>query len=83
MAVAAGNNGNDACGMSPGRVASVITVGAMTILDSRSSWSNLGSCVDLFAPGSDIISAYIGSETVTASLTGTSMVRKSCLKLRR
>lgn len=73
VTVAAGNNGNDACGMSPARSASAITVGAATILDSRSSWSNFGSCVDIFAPGSDIISSWIGSTTATNDISGTSM----------
>jgi len=76
VTVAAGNDGNDACGKSPGRSPSAVTVGAMTILDSRSSWSNFGSCVDIFAPGSDIISSWIGSTVATNDISGTSMVRK-------
>ncbi|KAF5344821.1 hypothetical protein D9756_011091 [Leucocoprinus leucothites] len=73
VTVAAGNDGNDACGVSPARAASVITVGAATILDSRSAWSNFGSCVDIFAPGSNIISSWIGSTTATYTISGTSM----------
>ncbi|KAJ3576646.1 hypothetical protein NP233_g271 [Leucocoprinus birnbaumii] len=73
VTVAAGNDGNDACGVSPARAPSAITVGAATILDSRSSWSNFGSCVDLFAPGSNIISSWIGNTTATNTISGTSM----------
>src|SRR5687767_5312813 len=59
IAVAAGNNnGANACNVSPARAANAITVGSTTQSDSRSSFSNIGSCVDIFAPGSGILSAW-------------------------
>lgn len=72
-AVAAGNNNYDACGYSPARTPSAITVGATTTLDARASFSNYGKCVDIFAPGNAITSAWIGSTTATSSISGTSM----------
>jgi subtilisin family serine protease len=72
-AVAAGNDNLDACGVSPARVADAITVGATTSTDARSSFSNYGSCLDLFAPGSSITSAWHTGDTVLAVLNGTSM----------
>jgi len=72
-AVAAGNSNVDACTSSPARTASALTVGATTSTDARASYSNFGSCLDLFAPGSGIVSAYYTSDTATASLSGTSM----------
>src|SRR5690606_23194296 len=73
-AVAAGNDyGADACGGSPSRVGAALTVGSSTSSDAVSSFSNLGSCVDLFAPGSDITSAWIGSSSATNTISGTSM----------
>ncbi|MDZ7719406.1 MAG: PKD domain-containing protein [Balneolaceae bacterium] len=71
--VAAGNSGDNACNYSPARVPSAITVGSSTSSDTRSSFSNYGSCVDLFAPGSGITSAWIGSTTATNTISGTSM----------
>lgn len=73
MVLAAGNNSSDACNESPSRVLDGITVGASTINDSRASFSNRGSCVDLFAPGSNIRSAGHQSDTDAADLSGTSM----------
>ena len=72
-AVAAGNENVDACGVSPARVADAITVGATTSSDARSSFSNYGSCVDLFAPGSSITSAWSTGDTALATASGTSM----------
>ena len=72
-AVAAGNSNRDACGFSPARVPAAMTVGATTSSDSRSSFSNYGSCVDWFAPGSSITSAWYTSDTAGAILSGTSM----------
>ncbi len=73
MVVAAGNDNADACNGSPNRVAEALTVGATTNADRRSSFSNYGACVDLFAPGSDITSAWYETDTQTARLNGTSM----------
>lgn len=71
---AAGNSNVDACTTSPGgNKASGLTVGATTITDARSSFSNFGACLDLFAPGSGIVSAGTSSTTATATLSGTSM----------
>ncbi|MBA3489345.1 MAG: S8 family serine peptidase [Longispora sp.] len=71
--VAAGNNNSNACNSSPARVPAAVTVGASTKLDSRASFSNYGSCLDLFAPGAEITSAWYTSDTTTATLNGTSM----------
>jgi subtilisin family serine protease len=71
--IAAGNSNTDASNSSPARVAEAITVGATTMTDARSSFSNFGSVVDIFAPGSSILSASNGSDTATATLSGTSM----------
>jgi subtilisin family serine protease len=76
--VAAGNGPNnngvatDACNSSPAGVGDAITVGATTSTDARASFSNFGSCVDIFAPGFDIISAWKTSDTATMPLSGTS-----------
>lgn len=72
-AVAAGNNSASACLYSPSRVAAAITVGSTTSTDARSSFSNFGTCVDIFAPGSGILSAGITTNTATRTLSGTSM----------
>src|SRR3954451_23827933 len=72
-AIAAGNSNANASGFSPARVAEAITVGATTTNDARSSFSNFGSVVDIFAPGSSILSAWFSSDTATATLSGTSM----------
>ena len=71
--VAAGNENQNACNVSPSRVAEAITVGSTTSSDARSSFSNYGSCLDLFAPGSSIVSASYSSTTGSATLSGTSM----------
>jgi subtilisin family serine protease len=73
IAVAAGNSNANACNSSPARAANAITVGSTTTTDARSSFSNFGTCLDLFAPGSGILSAYVTSDTATATLSGTSM----------
>lgn len=73
FAVAAGNENQDACNVSPAAAEGAITVGASTISDSRAYFSNWGKCVDIFAPGLNILSTYIGSNTATATLSGTSM----------
>ena len=73
MVVAAGNSAANACNYSPASEPTAITVGATTSTDARASYSNYGSCVDVFAPGSSITSAGIGSTTATNTLSGTSM----------
>ena len=72
-AVAAGNSNADACTSSPANVAAAITVGATTSTDARASYSNYGTCLDLFAPGSSITSTWFTSDTAAAILSGTSM----------
>ena len=73
IAVAAGNSNTNACNSSPARAANAITVGSTTTSDNRSSFSNFGTCLDIFAPGSGILSAWFTSNTATATLSGTSM----------
>lgn len=73
VVVAAGNSSADACNYSPARAAAALTIAATTSADQRASYSNYGSCTDLFAPGSSITSASIGSDTATAIKSGTSM----------
>jgi subtilisin family serine protease len=72
-AVAAGNESTNACNGSPSRVANAITVGSTTTTDARSSFSNFGTCLDIFAPGSGITSAWRTSDTATNTISGTSM----------
>ncbi len=71
VVVAAGNSNVDACTTSPARAPSAITVAATTTVDARAGFSNFGSCLDLFAPGSNIVSTVPGGGTATYS--GTSM----------
>jgi subtilisin family serine protease len=73
VSIAAGNSGLSACGSSPARVPSALTVAASNPADTRPSFSNWGPCVDLFAPGFSIPSAGIASPTASAIMTGTSM----------
>ncbi len=73
MVVAAGNSNADACLYSPASEPSAITVGATASGDARASYSNFGSCVDVFAPGSSITSAWHTSATATNTISGTSM----------
>ncbi|GIF24259.1 subtilisin family serine protease [Actinoplanes tereljensis] len=72
-AVSAGNDHRDACRQSPARVPAAITVGATDVNDTRGSFSNYGSCLDIFAPGVRIESASNGSNTATKTMSGTSM----------
>ena len=73
VVVAAGNSSADACSYSPARVPGAITIGAIDNRDSRASYSNFGSCVDMWAPGSQITSAWISGSTATNTISGTSM----------
>ncbi|GAA5152267.1 S8 family peptidase [Nocardioides marinquilinus] len=73
VVVAAGNESQNACNVSPARAPSAITTGSTTNTDARSSFSNFGSCVDVFAPGSNITSAWYTSDTATNTISGTSM----------
>ncbi len=77
VVAAAGNSNTDACGISPARAPSALTVAASTITDSRAAYSNFGTCVDLFAPGGDasapIYSAGKDSATAIVGMAGTSM----------
>jgi subtilisin family serine protease len=72
-AVAAGNESQNACNVSPSRLPDAITVGATDSRDNKASYSNFGTCLDIFAPGSAIVSAAISSNTARATLSGTSM----------
>ncbi len=71
--VAAGNSNADACNASPARAPSAVTVGSTTSSDGRSSFSNYGTCLDIFAPGSSITSAWYDSDSSTRTISGTSM----------
>ena len=78
MVVAAGNGNRggkaqDACGYSPARVPAAVTVGATSNTDTKASWSNYGTCVDIFAPGVSITSSWYTSSTATNTISGTSM----------
>lgn len=73
VVVAAGNNGKDACAASPARAAVAMTIGAIDASDARPAFSNFGSCLDMFAPGVDIVSTSAASNTSTTSMSGTSM----------
>jgi subtilisin family serine protease len=71
--IAAGNSNIDADNTSPARVREALTIGAVDSTDTRASFSNYGLAVDLFAPGVDITSAWIGSDSATNTISGTSM----------
>ncbi|KXS96207.1 hypothetical protein AC578_2822 [Pseudocercospora eumusae] len=77
VCVAAGNSHTDACSSSPastgGSQGGAITVGAIDIHNTRASFSNSGSCVDVYAPGVNVISSWIGAPNLVNSLSGTSM----------
>ena len=68
-----GNDNRNACNYSPAASVEAVTVGASTLGDERAYFSNHGPCVDVFAPGLNIVSTYIGSEYATTTLSGTSM----------
>ncbi|KAF2166186.1 hypothetical protein M409DRAFT_23375 [Zasmidium cellare ATCC 36951] len=73
VAVAAGNENEDASNSSPASTPQACTVAASTISDRRASFSNYGSVVDIFAPGEDILSSWIGFPSATNTISGTSM----------
>lgn len=73
MVVAAGNDNSNACNYSPARAANAITVGSTSSNDYRSSFSNYGTCLDIYAPGSSITSAWYNSNSATNTISGTSM----------
>eukprot|EP01120_Amphizonella_sp_Union-15-10_P008934 TRINITY_DN329_c0_g1_i7.p1 TRINITY_DN329_c0_g1~~TRINITY_DN329_c0_g1_i7.p1 ORF type:complete len:391 (-),score=83.36 TRINITY_DN329_c0_g1_i7:48-1220(-) len=76
-AVAAGNEDQNACNVSPARATNAFTVGSTSqgtgTTDPRSSFSNWGPCVNIFAPGEAITSTWIGSNTAIRTISGTSM----------
>lgn len=73
FAVAAGNSNANACNYSPAGAGNAITVGATTSSDARASYSNWGNCLDIFAPGSGITSAWKNNDSQTKTISGTSM----------
>lgn len=73
VVASAGNRNKDACGASPASASNVITVGSTTISDSRSWFSSYGDCVDIYAPGTDIVSTWHTTNFATKILSGTSM----------
>ena len=73
VAVAAGNENQNACNVSPASAPAITTVAASTSTDAKASYSNFGSCVDLYGPGSAITSAWYTSTTATNTISGTSM----------
>ncbi|MEM9774207.1 MAG: S8 family peptidase [Chloroflexota bacterium] len=72
-ALSSGNSNFDACFQSPARVETAITVNSSDSSDNRSSFSNYGTCTDIFAPGSNITSAWYDSDTSLETISGTSM----------
>ncbi|MGW0431975.1 S8 family serine peptidase [Micromonospora sp. NPDC003197] len=72
-ALAGGNESTDACTRSPASTPNAITVGATDSADAKASYSNIGTCLDIFAPGSSITSAWYTSDTATNTISGTSM----------
>ncbi len=73
MVVAAGNSNANACNSSPASEPTAITVGATTSTDARASYSNYGSCLDIFAPGSSITSSWYTADNAINTISGTSM----------
>lgn len=71
--VAAGNENQDACNVSPAGAANPVTVGASTVQDERAYFSNKGKCVDIFAPGLNILSTWNTGPTSVNTISGTSM----------
>jgi cerevisin len=73
FAVAAGNDNADSCNYSPAAAQLAVTVGASTLSDARAYFSNYGKCNDIFAPGLNILSTWIGSKYAVNTISGTSM----------
>lgn len=73
MSIASGNSNANACNFSPASAERGIGVNSITNTDARSGFSNWGTCTDMFAPGSNVLSAWIGSPTATRTISGTSM----------
>ena len=73
VAVAAGNSNTNACNQSPAAAPNALTVGATTSSDARASYSNIGTCLDIFAPGTSIPSAWSTGDSATNTISGTSM----------
>jgi serine protease len=71
--VAAGNSNRNACNYSPASAAAAVTVGATDSTDTRASYSNYGTCLDIFGPGSSIKAAWINNPEATNTISGTSM----------
>jgi subtilisin family serine protease len=71
--VASGNSNADACGFSPASTPLALTVNASDINDNRAAFSNFGPCTDIYAPGVNVLSAWIGSDNATNTISGTSM----------
>jgi subtilisin family serine protease len=71
--IASGNSNSNACNFTPARVAEAITVNASTNTDARASFSNYGTCTDIFAPGQNITSSWNTSDSATNTISGTSM----------
>ncbi|MGH8882511.1 MAG: S8 family serine peptidase, partial [Stackebrandtia sp.] len=72
-ALASGNSNANACNFTPARVTEAITVNASTRTDARASFSNFGTCTDIFAPGDGITSSWMTNDTATNTISGTSM----------
>jgi cerevisin len=73
FAVAAGNDNADSCNYSPAAAEKAVTVGASNIADERAYFSNYGKCNDIFAPGVNVLSTWIGSKYAVNTISGTSM----------
>ena len=73
FAVAAGNDNADSCNYSPASADKAVTVGASTLADERAYFSNYGKCTDIFAPGLNILSTWVGSKYAVNTISGTSM----------
>jgi subtilisin family serine protease len=73
FSVAAGNGASDACGFSPAREGSLITVGGTASTDRQYTYTNYGTCLDIYAPGEEVTSAWIGGSGAQNTISGTSM----------